>query len=186
MKISQLPSDSNPTTSDYVPALDTETNTTRKITLANILSLFFGNIPAGSIGNEDLNLSGTQTASVITNQATTSTSPADLATVGPSVTAVIGSSGTAWISIWCACSTNVAGAANAFVSVDVSGATTRAANNSKDSYGPASYGSGVGTAGGATFLMTGLNAGSTTFTLKYSTTSGTATFDGRKLTVMPI
>lgn len=53
-KISQLPSDSNPSTTDYVPALDTETTSTRKITLANILSLFFNNIPSSVVTNASL------------------------------------------------------------------------------------------------------------------------------------
>jgi len=44
-KISQLPSDSSPTTTDYVPTVDAETTTTKRSTLANLITLFFNNIP---------------------------------------------------------------------------------------------------------------------------------------------
>lgn len=44
-KISNLPSDSSPTTTDLVPTVDVESNTTKKSTLANLITLFFNNIP---------------------------------------------------------------------------------------------------------------------------------------------
>lgn len=48
VKISELPPDASPTTTDLVPTVDTETNLTKYSTLANLITLFFNNIPTGS------------------------------------------------------------------------------------------------------------------------------------------
>jgi len=50
-KISQLPLDSSPTTTDSIPSLDAETSLTKRATLASLISLFFNfnNIPADNL-----------------------------------------------------------------------------------------------------------------------------------------
>lgn len=53
-KISQLPADSSPTTTDVVPTVDVESNTTKKSTLANLITLFFNNIPNLKVTNASL------------------------------------------------------------------------------------------------------------------------------------
>lgn len=40
VKISGLPSDSSPSLTDYIPTLDIETSTTKRVLLSNLLSLF--------------------------------------------------------------------------------------------------------------------------------------------------
>lgn len=49
VKISQLPPDSAPTTTDKVALVDTETNTTKRALLSALITLFFNNIPTGTI-----------------------------------------------------------------------------------------------------------------------------------------
>ncbi len=120
------------------------------------------------------------TASVVTQQATTSTSYTDLTTVGPAVTVVVPASGMVEVTI----DVSATGSANnlyQYVSVALSGANTAAAS---DSYAAMTPGSLNTAQINSTFLLTGLTPGSTTFTLKYkSAFAGTATFDTRKLTV---
>ena len=48
-KLSSLPPDSDPTTTDYVPVLDIETMTTKRSLLSSLITLFFNNIPTGTI-----------------------------------------------------------------------------------------------------------------------------------------
>lgn len=47
-KISQLPTDSSPTLTDYIPTVDSETNTTKKTLLSSIRDLVFNNVPSTS------------------------------------------------------------------------------------------------------------------------------------------
>lgn len=124
-------------------------------------------------------IQGAGYATVLTDQSTTSTSFADLATAGPAVTVTIGASGKALIVIQVG-TYNVADLK--IIGVAITGATTAVANDieaiREDSatYGQRNF----------TFLKTGLNAGSTTFTLKYRTNSGTARFYNRHLSVIPL
>jgi len=121
-----------------------------------------------------------QTSSVATAQTTTSSSYTDLATSGPAVTATIGANGKALVTV-----TSLhynSGANDSYHSFAVSGASTVAA-------GDASATSSNGTAGmtsSTTTLVTGLIAGSNTFTSKYKAGSGTATFLNRSITVIPL
>lgn len=116
-------------------------------------------------------------ATVATSQTTTSTSYADLATVGPAVTVTTGTSALVIIS---ADLTAPAGD-NAFMSVAVSGASTVAAADSK-----ALKMTNTNTSQKSrVMLITGLTAGSNTFTAKYRVGSGTGTFVYRELVVVP-
>lgn len=56
-KISSLPSDSAPTTTDSIPTLDAETLTTKRVTLASLITLFFNNIPNNTVKSPALALS---------------------------------------------------------------------------------------------------------------------------------
>ena len=120
------------------------------------------------------------TASVLTNQSTTSASYTDLATVGPSVTLTTGTK----VIVAISCYTDPTGAGTTgAMSFDISGATTTAANNDFAAgifaYS-ASGGSGVMTWVGTVTV----NAGSNTFTAKYKRGSAaTHNFQDRYITV---
>lgn len=57
-KISNLPADSSPTTTDVVPTVDVESNTTKKSTLANLITLFFNNIPSNVVSAPKIDFGG--------------------------------------------------------------------------------------------------------------------------------
>lgn len=139
--------------------------------------------------------SGIAAAVITTQQTTTSTTYGDLATVGPSATVTIRPTGKALVIVSCQmafaeASTQETGAAVSFVA---SGANTigtssqRSLNNWLSVGGPPSS-IGLTDQVGATFYLSGLNPGDTTFTLKYkSQVSGkTAYFADRVLAVWPL
>lgn len=117
-------------------------------------------------------------AEVATEQTTTSASFTDLATVGPEVTVTTGTK--ALVTISCYSRNSGASAQNA--SFAVSGATTVAASDTVGTFG-------TGTTNiwqSRTYLITGLTAGSNTFTMKYNTGGGTATFGRRHINVIDL
>lgn len=116
---------------------------------------------------------------VFTDQSTTSTSYADLATV-QSVTVMIGANGLAFVE-WSAGIYNVT--EQKFMGVSVSGASTVAATDNESIRNDISSFQGIQSRGK---LFTGLTPGSNTFTLKFRTASGTANFFSRNLTVIPL
>ena len=119
------------------------------------------------------------TATVATSQTTTSTSYTDLATAGPAVTVT---TGTKALVIFSAYSYNSSNASNS-MSFAVSGATTIAAT---DNY-KTTFDSTVATFGQQQtqgILLTGLTAGSNTFTLKYKVSSATGTWVTRIINVI--
>ncbi len=116
---------------------------------------------------------------VSTDQTTSSTTYTDLATV-QSVTVDIGVNGQALV-LWSGGLYNVAG--QKYIGVALSGANTAAASDSEGIRNDVSAFQGIQS---RAKLFTGLNAGSTTFTLKFRTASGTANFFSRNLTVIPL
>lgn len=125
-------------------------------------------------------LAGTDGASVNTQQTTTSTSYTDLATAGPAVTVT---TGTRVLVILSSLMFN-SGANNTWMSVAVSGATTLAASDTNAMVL-------TGTSGATCsviFELTGLTAGSNTFTAKYRVTGGTGSYGapGRHITIIPL
>lgn len=116
------------------------------------------------------------TASVLTQQGTTSTSYTDLATAGPSVTVTTGTKALVVINGESFNSTTQASS----MSFAVSGATTIAAANDSAllNYGTADMGASQ------VFLLTSLTAGSNVFTAKYKVNGGTGTFANRRITVI--
>jgi len=120
-----------------------------------------------------------QTATVNTSETETNTSFDDMTTPGPAVTATIGSRGLALVTFSCEMSNS--GGFNV-VSYAVSGANTIAAS---DDISVVTSVTAAETYS-RTVLLTGLTAGSTTFTMKYRVTAGTGTFLRRRIAVVPL
>jgi hypothetical protein len=119
-------------------------------------------------------------ANVATSETTTSASYVDLATSGPAVSVTTGTKALVTISAYMQPSTT----ATLRASVAVSGATTVAAADSACIRQGQS--AGLGSTNARTVLLTGLTAGSNTFTIKYKTDGGTATFDNRGISVQAL
>jgi hypothetical protein len=122
------------------------------------------------------------TATVATSQTTSSTSYANLTTVGPEVTVTTGTAAAVWAM---ARMEHSSSSGECAFSVAVSGATTISASDNWRGFQ-----SGV-TAGspnrfGVCHFFTGLTAGSNTFTMKYKTSGATATFSDRDIIVIPL
>ena len=122
------------------------------------------------------------TGYVATAQATSSTSYTNLATTGPSVTLTTGTKALVIVG----CEANADGTARGTrMSFDISGATTLSAS---DKYAFGNYiGSATGGAiavGSSAFLLTGLTAGSNTFTAKYKVVNSSGDFRERHITVI--
>ena len=116
---------------------------------------------------------------ISTQESTTATSYADMATTGPTVTAT--TSTAAIVALFCNSFHNTGGAA--WMSYDVSGATTTGASDDKAIQLQSTGGQHVG----ATILHQGMTAGVNTFTAKYRVSaSGTGTFSVRRLMVIPL
>ena len=116
---------------------------------------------------------------ISTQETSTSTSYADLATSGPSVTATTSLS--AIVAIYC----NMFNATNPiWMSYSLSGATTDAANDNRGIQVQAAGGQRIG---GTFFHSAILTPGTNTFTAKYRvSTSGTGTWSDRRLMVIPM
>jgi len=125
-------------------------------------------------------------AVVNTNQTTTSSTYTDLATVGPEVTTTTGTSVLIMITADLGDPANTAGLIRA--SFAVSGATTRAASDNEALIfaGAVVGGTDPITTGSRAVVITGLTAGSNTFTMKYKTSAGTASFANRNIVVIPL
>jgi len=123
----------------------------------------------------------TGAAELLTSQTTTSSTFTDLATVGPAVTVT---TGTKALVIVTAIIGNDTSGQRAYMGFAVSGASSISAADkwsialtSTGSYAPEIQTSGV-------FLVTGLTAGSNTFTAKYRRSGGTGRFDLRQIAVI--
>ena len=118
---------------------------------------------------------------VSTSQSTSSTSYTDLTTAGPTVTATTGT--TAIIVFGCQYDDNDNAGNNGFMSVAVSGASTVAASDTWAAFG--SQGLNIENCSNG-YLLTGLTAGSNTFTAKYKKSGGTTTANFQKRWLMVI
>jgi hypothetical protein len=122
---------------------------------------------------------------VATSQGTASTTYTDLATAGPAVTVTIPASGKALV-IVTSSETNGGSSGGAFMGFAVSGATTVASSDTQ-AFSFVNGGNQAQTVqGSGTFYLSGLTAGSNTFTAKFRATVGTATFANRSITVIPL
>lgn len=115
-----------------------------------------------------------------TSQTTTSVTYADLATVGPAVTANIGTNGLALVTVTCHSFNSAAN--DSFMSFAVSGSSTVAASDDNARVSSTTSGLQYST----TTLVTGLTAGSNVFTSKYRVASGTGSFLRRTISVVPL
>jgi len=124
---------------------------------------------------------GSKTANVATEQGTSSGTPVDLATVGPSVTVTIGATGMALVFLQSVARNTTGESVNLYYVV--SGATTVAATSVLAFREPdANNRTVLGHA-----LVTGLNAGSNTFKMQYATSGGgTSYYSARVISVIPI
>ena len=126
------------------------------------------------------------TAYVGTIESTTSTTYTDLATIGPAVTATIGSTGKALIS-WSASLVSDSTTNGAWMSVAGAGASIFVGDDTWAlNFTPPT--AGTGAAFGITMLFAGLNPGSLTVTAKYRSHGGgaTANFKWRRLLLTPL
>lgn len=124
------------------------------------------------------------TSYVATTETTTSTTYADLTTVGPSVTATTGTAALVFISsrLWTTATSYV------HASFEISGATTSAALDQKSIAERVAAGNdgSVGGRSGVSWMEAGLTPGSNTFRMKYRVTSGTGRFDERHMFVIAL
>lgn len=124
-----------------------------------------------------------QSATVATNDTTTSNTYANVTNVGPAVSVQTATRALVTLSCWYANNTSSLGA---FASVAVSGASTIAANESWRVGTSVVAAANSGARGSAQSLITGLTPGVNTFTMQYrrEVTGGTANFIDRVLTVV--
>lgn len=136
-------------------------------------------------GSADITISAAApsvaTATVATSETTTSTTYTDLATTTDTITVTVGASGIVQVAVtaWMKASTVDA---DAFVSFAVSGANTLAADDRRCT--GMSTPSGGGHQSTGVVLLTGLTAGSTTFTMKYRVSGSTGTFFNRTISAI--
>lgn len=122
-------------------------------------------------------------ASVTTSETTTSTSYADLTTTTDSVTVTIGPSGQALVHLYGSYNNNSGTNNGVWIAFDVSGANTIAPSDAMSLQG---NGFGAPAQAGATFFLTGLSTGITTFKMKYKVQGNTGTFAFRRIAVIPL
>lgn len=127
---------------------------------------------------------GTTTSYVATSESTTSATYVALATA-QAVTVTIPSTGKALL-IVTAISRNTTAGTVQYIGVDISGANTSTLGTLLNTrYETGMLNSQFGHIGFMRYL-TGFAAGSTTFTLRFASSSGTSTFMNREITVVPI
>lgn len=129
---------------------------------------------------------GAATSTVATSETTASTSYVDLATAGPSVTVTIGVNGLCLIGFKASVSNSLA---NDLVSVSfvASGTNTIAIGTQPYEIQYQAYANGAVGWPSATFLLTGLSIGLTTFKLQYkAVVGGTATILNRNIWALPL
>ena len=147
--------------------------------LATNNSVVTSNITAAAVTADKINLGG-NAGYVATTQTSTSTSYTDLATAGPSVTVTVGANGVLLVGLDGGLYNS--GSFITYMTIALSGANTLAA---ADKYSMAANSTAY-QAQGSSFLLTGLNAGSTTVTLKYKVAGGTGTFQERHIWAVPL
>jgi hypothetical protein len=132
---------------------------------------------------------------VNTSQTTTSSTYTNLTTAGPDVPVTVPASGNVLVTLTAYLKTNSSGATDAaFMGVSTNGACPGVATGgnlvASDTKALArEHGSSSDTGAvqaSATYLLTGISAGSHTFRACYRASAGTATFANRNLIVMPL
>lgn len=121
------------------------------------------------------------TANVLTSETTTSTTYTDLTTSGPSVTAT---TGTQALVLWSCRIDNSTAGGFGVASIDVSGATTVAASDTIGILYESGNANDSSRAGVAHLFS--LTAGSNTFKMQYRVSTGTGSFQNRRIQVVPL
>lgn len=121
----------------------------------------------------------TSSSTVATSQTTTSTAFTDLTTSGPAVTVTVPTSGAVLVTVTGRLFNSAANFT--IMGFALSGANTVAGTDTRSLL---VFGTNAVQAS-ATYLVTGLTAGSTTFTAKYRVSAGTGTFSDRSILVRP-
>lgn len=124
------------------------------------------------------------TATVATNETTTSTSYTDLATVGPSVTIDVGPTGLVLV-FWAAQFRNSTIGSFSLMAIDVTGANTVAAGDA-DYLGYEAATANQDLKVGRHHLFELDNPGPTTFTAKYRVTGNTGGWQDRRITALSL
>lgn len=180
-KISGLPTLSNPADDDEIAVVDDSAATTKKLTLAGFLAWLQTKL--AWILPDMLNL-GSVYSEIITSESRTNTAFGDLATLGPEVTVTVPASGKIFISFGANMIVGTSGNSSR-MTYELSGANTVAASDSVALR--AVHSATTGTSCYVTGILSGLNPGVTTVTMKYrSGPAGSATWSSRTLTVIPI
>ena len=117
-----------------------------------------------------------------TSQSSTSLTYAALATAGPAVTVTIPASGHALVTLTVKASNAIA-ADFSYMGFAVSGSTTLPATEAQSFV---FEGKTSRTQASATYLVTGLTAGSNTFTAEYKVNASTGTWANRSIIVIPL
>lgn len=118
-------------------------------------------------------------ATVLAGETTSSSSYTDLATPGPAVTVTTGTKALVTVATYVVLA---GGTGPGYMGCVVSGASTVAASDAQG----VGFSSANSATGSRTFLLTGLTAGSNTFTAKYRSNSGAVGFAGREIIVQPV
>ena len=141
-------------------------------------------LASGSV-TADKTAFGADTHFVSSSETTTSATFTNLTTSGPTVTLTVPATGVVLVMMTATMFTNEANSA-AVVGLSVSGANTIAPGDDIYNVSPAA-GASATTTSSISKLLTGLNPGSTTFTMKYRRAGGVnATFGNRTLVVIPL
>jgi len=189
-QIKQLTEETTVVSGDWFVLQKTSNDDTVKVDADNILpvdSVTTSKMLDASVTSSKLSL-GAAGAAVDTAQTTTSTSYANLSTVGPAVTVIVGANGLLLVGYNFSAYNSTASLRNN-MSIELSGANTISAGSStqlegqfRDPLSSGNQGSNIGN----TTLLTGLNPGSTTLTAKYRVQGGAGTFSSRSLWALPL
>lgn len=147
-------------------------------------AVVFSASPGHLVGNEavnDLAYRLVVNNAVSTAQTTTSTTFADLTTVGPARTVTTGTSA---LVCWSSRVRNNTAGEISYVGLDISGATSSAPTDALSIQFESDSADQLVRAGVAQ-IYTGLTGGSNVFTMKYRVTGGTGEFAHRNLSVVP-
>lgn len=165
------------TSSDVIDEDDMASNSASHVPTQQSVKAFVGAQIASQMGS-----GAAEAARIDTTESRGTTTYGDLTTPGPAVTVTVPASGQVLVTLTASMDQSSASGFG-LMGVTLSGANTVAA---ADAVSIAKQGTNFETASG-TYLLTGLVAGSTTFTAKYrADTAGTADFSRRNLVVTPL
>lgn len=142
---------------------------------------------AASLGLNNTGNTGRGTATVATSQSTSSPTLVDLSTVGPSVTVTVPANGFVYVYAEVDISSAALGGVWLYEATDFpsgTGVMLRTGASTTVVTSPGAVSQVVKTTALGGFLQIPATAGSRTYTLKYSSSSGSSTFANRKLWVV--